>query len=156
MAETQTNLLNRLAKSLDGEKATATFACGGTRSEGFLDAKKQEIVPLANPILFYEDKRGECHKVTFPATAEEMEKLASHCDPASFGVGEVETMDTEYRSAWKLDNTKFVTSIHPFDCDIMEVVKQLLFPGAIKLDPLRPIVIAELYKLNVCPQFIRS
>jgi hypothetical protein len=156
MAETQTNLLNRLAKSLDGEKAAATFACGGTQFKGFLDTNKEEIVPLVNPILFYEDKKRECHKVTFPATAEEIEKLASHCDPASFGVGEVETMDTEYRSAWKLDNTRFATSFHPLDCDIMEVVKQVLFPGAIKLDPLQPIVIAELYKLNVFPPVIRN
>jgi hypothetical protein len=134
---TQTILLKRLAESLAGEKASATFACGGT------------ITTLANPILFYEDKNGKSHKVTFPATPQEMEKLSSYCDRASFGVGNEKRLDTEYRSAWKLDNSKFATSFHPYDSDIMEVVKRLLFPGAIYLGALEPIIVAELYKLNV-------
>ena len=78
-----------------------------------------------------------------------MDKLSSDCDPASFGVGNEERLDTEYRSAWKLDNTKFATSFNPFDYDLMDVVKQLLFSGAINLGALEPIVVAELYKLNV-------
>ena len=143
----QTVLLTRLAKSLAGEKASATFACGGAIVSKLTDDEKT-IAP-ENPILFYEDKNGQCHKITFPGTPEEMEKLSSDCDPASFGVGTEERLDTEYRSAWKLDNTKFATSFHPFDSDMMEVVKQLLFSGAINLGWLEPIIVAELYKLNV-------
>ena len=152
MAETdptQTILLNRLAKTLDGEKASATFACGGTSSHRLLDNKNKDIIAPSSPILFYEDKNGDCHKVIFPASADEMSTLASHCDLASFGMGAEERLDIEYRSAWKLDNAQFATSFHPFDSDIMEVVKQLLFPGAVRLDPAQPIVVAELYKLNV-------
>jgi hypothetical protein len=144
----QTVLLTRLAKSLAGEKAAATFACGGTIVSKLTD-RDDEILTPETPILFYEDKNGQCHKITFPGTPEEMEKLSSDCDPASFGVGTEERLDTEYRSAWKLDNTKFATSFHPFDSDIMDVVKQLLFSGAIHLGHLQPIIVAELYKLNV-------
>jgi hypothetical protein len=144
----QTVLLTRLAKSLAGEKASATFACGGTMLSKLTESEKETIAP-ENPILFYEDKTGQCHKITFPGTPEEMEKLSSDCDPASFGVGTEERHDTEYRSAWKLDNTKFATSFHPFDSDIMDVVKQLLFSGAINLGVFEPIIVAELYKLNV-------
>jgi hypothetical protein len=147
----QTILLTRLAKSLAGEKASATFACGGAIVSKLTDADDEVITP-ENPILFYEDKKGQCHKITFPGTPEEMEKLSSDCDPASFGVGTEERLDTEYRSAWKLDNTKFATSFHPFDSDIMDVVKQLLFAGAIKFGYLEPIIVAELYKLNVLPR----
>ena len=154
MAETgskQEILLGRLAKTLDGEKASATFACGGTCAHRLVDENYQDIIAPPNPILFYEDKKGECHKVTFPASADEMETLASHCDIATFGVGNEERLDTEYRSAWKLDNTRFATSFHPFDSDIMEVVRHLLFPGAVKTHITEPIVVAELYKLNVEP-----
>ena len=149
MAEvpTQTILLNHLAKSLEGEKASATFACGGTIISK-LNTEQETIAP-ANPILFYEDKNRQSHKITFPATPQEMEKLSSGCDPASFGVGNEERLDTEYRSAWKLDNAKFAISFHPYDSDIMEVVKQLLFSGAIHLGALEPIIVAELYKLNL-------
>jgi hypothetical protein len=144
---TQDVLLNRLAKSLAGEKASATFACGGTILSK-LNTTKEKIAP-ENPILFYEDKSGQSHKITFPPTAQEMDKLSSDCDPASFGVGNEERHDTEYRSAWKLDNTKFATSFNPFDYDIMDVVKRLLFSGAINLGAFEPIIVAELYKLNV-------
>ena len=78
-----------------------------------------------------------------------MDKLSSNCDPATFGVGGEDRFDTEYRSAWKLDTTKFATSFHPFDSDIMEIAKQLLFFGAINLGIFEPILVAELYKLNV-------
>jgi hypothetical protein len=147
--ETQAALIKRLAKTLDGEKATATFACGGAIVSKFLPDGQDTVVAPSHPILFYEDKEGQAHKITFPASAEEMEKLSTDCDPATFGVGDEERLDTEYRSAWKLDNTKFATSFHPFDSEVMEVIKQLLFPGAIHLGVIQPLIVAELYKLNV-------
>lgn len=148
---TQTILLSRLAESLAGEKASATFACGGEIVESILKTSEGDTIAPANPILFYEDKNGQSHKIMFPASPQEMETLSAHCDPASFGVGSEERLDTKYRSAWKLDNTKFATSFHPFDSDVMEVVKRLLFSGAINLGVLEPLVVAELYKLNVLP-----
>ena len=63
---TQDVLLNRLAESLAGEKASATFACGGTILSK-LNTKEEKIAP-ENPILFYEDKSRQSHKITFPAT----------------------------------------------------------------------------------------
>lgn len=82
-----------------------------------------------------------------------MEKLVSDCDPATFGVGNEDRLDVEYRSAWKLDNSKFASSFHPFDSDMMEVVKQLLFSGAVHLGVNEPVIVAELYKLNVLSLF---
>ena len=145
----QSALLKRLAASLAGEKAFATFACGGRIVESILKTSESDTIAPANPILFYEDKDGQSHKITFPASGQEMETLSAQCDPASFGIGTEERLDIEYRSAWKLDNTKFATSFHPYDSDIMEVVKHLLFSGAINLGALEPVVVAELYKLNV-------
>lgn len=151
MAEIETiqkSLFDRLESILDGQNATATFACGGNLASKLAESNDQAIPP-PNPILFYEDHTGQSHKVVFPASAEDMEKLASNCDPATFGVGGESRLDVRYRSAWKLDNTKFATSFHPFDSDVMEIIKQLLFSGAIHLEPFQPIIVAELYKLNV-------
>lgn len=148
--ESQAALFKLLADTLAGENATATFACGGTIVSKFVSAGQQSGDAPAQPILFYEDKEGQAHKIMFPASAEDMGKLSADCDAATFGVGGKDRLDPEYRSAWKLDNTKFATSFHPFDNDIMEVVKQLLFPStAIHIAPLQPIIVAELYKLNV-------
>src|SRR5579859_440914 len=145
---TQKALFERLERTLDGENATATFACGGKIASKLVESN-DEAIPPPNPILFYEDLAGQSHKVVFPASADEMENLARNCDPATFGVGGESRLDVEYRSAWKLDNSKFATSFHPFDSDIMEIIKQLLFFGAIHLEPFQPIIVAELYKLNV-------
>jgi len=146
-------LFSRLESTLDGENATATFACGGKFTSKFIEGQDGSTAP-PNPILYYDDHNGQPHKVLFPASAEEMEQLAKNCDPATFGVGGENRLDIEYRSAWKLDNTKFATSFHPFDSDIMEIIKQLLFAGAIHLEPFHPIIVAELYKLNVIPHSI--
>lgn len=130
------NLLQELANALDGQKAIATFACGGVIKH------KTETT---STFMFYEDKVGQTHRIDFPAAKEAMEKLSKTCDQATFGVGTVETLDTEYRSAWKLDNSKFLTSFSPLQENILEVVKQLLFPGNITESSIS----AELYKLNV-------
>ena len=144
----QSILLERLAESLAGETASATFACGGCIVQSICETSEGVTIAPANPILFYEAKDGQSHKITFPAVAQEIETLSAQCDPASFGVGSKERLDVEYRSTWKLDNTKFATSFHPFDSDIMEVVKHLLFSGAVDLGALEPVVVAQLYKLN--------
>jgi hypothetical protein len=153
MAEPETSqdsLFSRLESTLEGQNATATFACGGNlTSKIHVEPNNQAPIPPPDPILYYDDHTGQPHKVVFPASADEMEKLASNCDPATFGVGGENRMDVEYRSAWKLDNTKFATSFHPFNSDIMEIIKQLLFSGAIHMGPFQPIIVAELYKLNV-------
>jgi hypothetical protein len=149
-SETEVDLLGRLAKTLKGEKATATFACGGELVSKLVESGQNvEPVEPSNPILFYEDKDGQSHKIVFPASNDELEHLVSGCEQATFGVGNEEKLDTKYRSAWKLDTTRFATSFHPFDSDIMEVVKHLLF--SVNVGAFQPLIVAELYKLNVCP-----
>jgi hypothetical protein len=107
----------------------------------------------SNVFLFYEDKNSQTHRVNFPGS-QGLEKLASDCNPATFGVANEDRLDLDYRSAWMLGNTKFLTSFQPADSDIMEVVRQLLFPGAINISICEPVIVAELYKLNV-GQFLR-
>ena len=141
MADTEATLRS-LASSLEGKTATATFTCGGTL---------KTPVAASHPLslfLFYEDKEGNAHRLDFPASEQEMEHLSSVCEPATFGRNMEDVLDTEYRSAWKLDNTKFSCSLHPADYDAMEVLRRVLFPGAVHMAPDIAIA-AELYKLNV-------
>jgi hypothetical protein len=143
--------ISRLAESLDGAKAIATFSCGGKITLK-LRAPNETVsagTPEA-PILFYEDKNGDCRKVVFPASAGEMEKLTSVCDPASFGVGTQTVMDLDYRSAWKLDNTKFASSFN--HDEIMEIVQKMLFA----LDGDSFFIASEMYKLNVARSLFAS
>jgi len=100
----QNDLMQRLANSLAGEKASATFACGGK----ILTTVERGSVAPDSPIVFYEDKNGQSHKITFPASPEEMEKLASDCDPASFGVGGEDVMDLDYRCRVQVYDTDIV------------------------------------------------
>lgn len=138
MAETGKHI-TKLRKTLNGHRAAATFACGG-----------QVASKLNGPqdmFMLYEDTNGEAYRINFPASQEELKALTMNCDPATFGVLKEEKLDLDYRSAWKLDNTKFLTSFHPADTDVMEMMTNLLFPPT--LIGVQPFIVAELYKLNV-------
>jgi len=147
MTDTET-ILHDLSLSLYGRTAAATFACGGTLTTKISPVAETSSSHPPSLFLFYEDKAGEAHRLDFPASAQDMEHLSSVCEPATFGRNTEDVLDTEYRSAWKLDNTKFSCSFHPADYDVVEVIRQLLFPGAVHWD-IETAVGVELYKLNV-------
>jgi hypothetical protein len=148
MAETQ-GIVNQLSLALHGERAAPTFACGGKLTsepgEGNLYAPNQTDV-----FMLYEDRDGQAHRINFPASAHDLESLSSNCEPATFGLLGEEKLDLEYRSAWKLDKTKFLTSFHPADFDIMEIIRQLLVPTATNISA-QAAIVTDLYKLNVTP-----
>jgi len=137
MADTDT-CIAELTDALDGQRAAATFACGGEVSNE----------PRQDVFMLYEDRSGQAHRINFPASSEDLEILASNCDAATFGVLNEGRLDVEYRSAWKLDKTKFLTSFHPAECDIMELVRELLVPTAGNIG-VQITIVTELYKLNV-------
>jgi hypothetical protein len=59
-------------------------------------------------------------------------------------------MDLEYRTAVKMDNSKFSTTLCPYSLGIMDQITNMLLPR-VKHEGITPrgIVVAELYKLNV-------
>ena len=73
----------------------------------------------------------------------------ANCEPAAFGFLEEEKLDIYHRSALKLNKCRFLTSFQPAEIDIMEVIKQILFPSVIDNESLQLYSVAELYKLNV-------
>lgn len=85
-------------------------------------------------------------------SVDRLQELVEDCVPASFGRGQEDVMDPEYRKAGKLDPHRFASSFHPADFGIIENVEQILLPrlntsteNSLPFRKLR----AELYKLNV-------
>ena len=117
--------IETLQTALTQKSREATFSCGGTLTAN-------NATPVARPLsIIYKDKIGGFREINLPASEREIETLADNCEAATFGVLEEEKLDLDYRSAWKMDNSRFLTSFHPFDTDIMEVIKKLFFPGAV-------------------------
>lgn len=148
----------QLTEFISGQKASATFACGGTVSIGEeLPPGTFNISPPVRLSWTAKDASGE-HKLLLPvnatdaADAEQVLRLLSDCDIASFGKGDKDVVDPEYRKAGKLDPSRFLTSFHPANFNILDDVEQLLVPNfqsVVKNKlPFRKLK-AELYKLNV-------
>jgi hypothetical protein len=145
----------QLGQFISGEKAAATFACGGTVSiSGNLPPGTHDVSPPVRISWTPKDAPRE-RKIVLPVDASNVDKLSrlvSDCDIASFGKREKDVIDLDYRKASKFDPSRFLTSFHPANLNILEEVEQLLVPSfntwtEVKL-PFRKLK-AELYKLNV-------
>lgn len=76
----------------------------------------------------------------------------SDCEPASFGRGQEDVLDPEYRRAGKLDPSRFVSDFCPHESGIVRLAEQYLLPNYKEhLEHTLPFrsLKAELYKLNV-------
>ncbi|KAG5651274.1 hypothetical protein H0H81_009240 [Sphagnurus paluster] len=104
-------------------------------------------VPISSDhaTLFY--KKGEsAHWLDLSqANPEQLQALAEACEPATFGLGQNDVLNEEYRKAGKMDASNFSMRIHMSDLGIVDRIReQLLYaPEDQKY------VKAELYKLNV-------
>ena len=79
-------------------------------------------------------------------TSEELEHLASTCDPATFGVKNEDVFDESYRKAGKLDSDFFASRLDLDATKLLDMALDDLMEG--DGDP-RARVEAEIYKLNV-------
>ncbi|KAI9707895.1 MAG: hypothetical protein M1820_004501 [Bogoriella megaspora] len=174
-ATTQTVLLAQLSKSIEKEKATATFTCGGSIfiiddspiDDSPIDAANPDSASLdtsdkppttgtvSKPITLRWDSKalGHSAKIVFPLLkglrSPALEQLVQDCAPATFGLKGKDVLDETYRKASKLDNTEFSVDFCPYELGIVDTVAQMLLPSvrheASKARCLR----AELYKLNI-------
>lgn len=71
-------------------------------------------------------------------------KLVRDCQPATFGKGNEDVLDEEYRKAGQMGERRFCTSFNLGETGILETVTQVLVQGTWFGG-----VSAELYKLNV-------
>jgi len=145
---------------------SSTFTCGGiipiydthtSRREALKTASSN--VCLAAPVTIrWDSAKGPGTPVQFPIQdqthAAALDGLVETCSPAGFGRGDQDVMDPEYRTAIKMDTSEFSTNLCPYALGIMDQVTRMLLPNMIDhnregVAP-RSIVVAELYKLNVC------
>jgi hypothetical protein len=84
------------------------------------------------------------------SSSDVLQQLVANCTPATFGQGDRDVLDTNYRKARKIDASNFVTSFHPADFGIIENIEQILLPIISSDNELHVRrLTAELYKLNV-------
>lgn len=113
--------------------------------------------PASPPVILrWDSPDGPGAPVQFPIKGQEgtaFEELVQACKPAGFGRGGQNVMDPEYRTAVKMDNSKFSTTLCPYSLGIMDQITNMLLPSVtdFKHEGITPrsIVVAELYKLNV-------
>jgi hypothetical protein len=157
-------ICRQLKAFVAGKRASASFVCGGLVS---IDTKRpapgsaSQPISVSPPVRICWCKGGIPREVTLPlgsntdskSASDDLHQLVVDCDPASFGRGQEDVIDPQYRKAGKLDPQHFFTSFHPTDFGILQNVEQILLPnfntdGENSL-PFRKLS-AELYKLNVC------
>jgi hypothetical protein len=148
----------QLQTLIEKECSKISFTCGGsiTIKEDSDPARKAHAQFSDAVNLFWiSSKDAAVHSMTLPKpdSNSSIEQLASDCTVASFGKGDEDVVDPEYRRAGKLDKTQFASSFHPADLGIVENIEQILLPNIIKRagDPAySKKLVADLYKLNVC------
>lgn len=122
--------------------------------------------PTVSPIVLRWDGHKESRKIQFPPASgaagvadvavSSLAELLSDCAPATFGHGDKDVLDENYRKAAKLDNTQFSTNFHPHDSGIIAAISQTLLPSIVQPDIGAGNttiehwgLTAELYKLNI-------
>jgi hypothetical protein len=147
---------------IEGERATASFSCGGSipvtlGGIRITDKDRSSSSPVS--IFWSKGDDAIAHKLVLPLDVSVLEthpdtlrRLVADCDPASFGRGQEDVIDPEYRRAGKINTDQFATSFHPADFGILENIAQVLLPSISNETDnqlgFRKIT-AELYKLNV-------
>ena len=154
---------HRLEMSIAGQRASASFACGGIIPIELASPRKSSLQNSSGPVqIFWVNQTShEAHMLELPLKSDgnpassvaRLNQLVGDCQPASFGRGHQDVIDPSYRKAGKLDPSQFATSFHPADFGIVDHVEQILLPAyqteaqsCLPFQKLR----AELYKLNVC------
>ncbi|KAG5653001.1 hypothetical protein H0H81_002754 [Sphagnurus paluster] len=97
--------------------------------------------------LFYKDKEGGKARWLdlSQATMDDLQILTEACEPATFGLGQRDVLDEDYRKAGKMDRSNFLVSLDVAHLGIVDRVRAQLLEG----DDEKYYVKAELYKLNV-------
>ncbi|KAL4762839.1 2OG-Fe(II) oxygenase [Aspergillus foveolatus] len=147
---------------IEGERATALFSCGGSIPVIFNGIKVTDKDCSSSPpvsIFWSKSDDAIAHKLVLPLDVSVLEthpdtlqRLVADCDAASFGRGEEDVIDPEYRRAGKINTDQFATSFHPANFGILENIAQVLLPS-ISSETDNQLgfrkITAELYKLNV-------
>lgn len=132
-ASAERTALHLLADSICEGRRTSLFAGGGE---------------LELPVRVWWKTAASEGRLSFPlgdaGEHAEIQNLVKACTPATFGRGQEDVLDDQYRRAGKLDLAEFLTDFCPYKTGIIDQITKLLCAtereGWIR---------CELYKLNV-------
>lgn len=148
----------QLKESIDGQAAMASFVCGGSIAVG--NSAVVDVMTSPPVSIFWATRHDSAaRKLVLPlnnsapeSSHDVLRQLVADCEPATFGRGDQDVLDPEYRKAGKIDPHQFVTSFHPARFGIIENIEQILLPSVsteiedrLQFRRITP----ELYKLNV-------
>ena len=124
----------RLSLGQQAQSIASRFCCGGTLS-------LEDNVKLA-----FEKSGDDWSCVTFPISDQKyLRELLDVCSVASFGLGEKQVTDKNYRDALKLEPDRFQTSLQLCSTQLLVELQNIMMPD---MSP-NKYVRAELYKLNI-------
>jgi hypothetical protein len=153
----------QLRDYIEGQSASASFTCGGTIPIGdpsTINSASSRVRHSTPVNIFWAlESKSDASKLVLPltdnapeASNSTLQQLVNDCAPATFGKGDQDVLDPEYRRAGKMDPSHFATSFHPADFGIIENIEQILLPS-ISSETQSSLgfrkLTAELYKLNV-------
>ncbi|KAG5651453.1 hypothetical protein H0H81_008589 [Sphagnurus paluster] len=95
--------------------------------------------------LFFKQGKSSSWLDLSQANHEGLKALSEACEPATFGLGERDVLDEEYRKAGKMDTSNFATKFDLTQLGILDRIRAQLLEGENE----EKYVKAELYKLNV-------
>lgn len=128
--EKEQRFLHGLQQTIKAQSRFVTYACGGSIPFKTSMATNDDAYAI-DPIQVRFDEDGKGISMDFPCSAApsgELKSLVKACQPATFGRGDKDTHDDEYRKAGKLDRQCFATTFCPYEAGIIDVVSQLLVP----------------------------
>lgn len=149
-------LLDGIQKTLCQGASEVLFSVGG-KINLTNDTPPDAIHGKRDPVrIYWTSGAGENHPrmMSFPtteprvATTEPLAQLLKDCEPATFGRGNQEVLDEDYRQASKMDVQRFASDYSPYENRVMEKVSQALAFRDVGHNSHRGLW-AELYKLNV-------
>jgi hypothetical protein len=156
-------LFQELRESVARETMAFTFACGGaipivsSLPDEAEEANSETLrATSCLPINLRWDSNEKAMlssqtSITFPLepnTQKNLDQLIKDMTPATFGLGGKHVYDESYRSATKLDPTRFSSTFNPYELGIVDAIAQTLLPS-LRYSKQARSVKAELYKLNV-------
>ncbi|CAG8460674.1 2489_t:CDS:1 [Acaulospora colombiana] len=123
-------LVDRLTQDIQGIEGRV--CCGGKMS-----------VPKDYLRLFFENKNSnKVSAIQLPANDNEIKALFDACVPATFGRGNEDVFDVEYRNAVCLDLRNFAIQFHPSATDLLNEISKWMVSNHHSLR-------AESYRLNI-------
>jgi hypothetical protein len=154
----------QLKNLIDAQKSTIPFSCGGSipiRDPDATDNSDSARRKFSGPVKIFwatsNDSKARnlvlpIDDTTLESSQSTLQQLVDDCPLATFGRGQKDVFDLEYRKAGRMDPCHFSTTFHPANFGIIENIEQRLLPSISTTTQnslgFRKLT-AELYKLNV-------